>query len=177
MEVKALVILVLVIHLSSGKEDGGGQSPEDSSLTTSSIVELVHTNFVSRSLTVLRNYVDATLGTEALPIGVAVVSYLVVKTVGVLGLFSMIATLVVHINKASYKILEKVFTKVVGTLLSDAILGREAKSIDFQSSPTTTASSFLRPNLDGGRQPDWLKDDQKLADLMTIVEWGIGSEK
>ena len=94
-----MVILVLVIHLSSGKEDGGGQSPEDSSLTTSSIVELVHTNFVSRSLTVLRNYVDATLGTEALPIGVAVVSYLVVKTVGVLGLFSMIATLVVHINK------------------------------------------------------------------------------
>ena len=51
----------------------------------------------------------------------------------------------------SYKILETAITKVVGSLLSDALLGRNGKSIE-----DLNASLYLN-------------DDEKVADVMTMV--------
>ena len=63
------------------------------------------------------------------------------------------------LSRTAYTILESVLTKVAGTVLSDAILGHR--------------------NL-GRRDIGWgmekildLEDDQKLADIMSIIEWGI----
>ena len=63
------------------------------------------------------------------------------------------------ISRTAYTILESVLTKVAGTVLSDAILGHR---------------NFGKRDISWGMEKILdLEDDQKLADIMSIIEWGI----
>ena len=62
-------------------------------------LKLVQTNFVGRTFAVMRSYIDGLFGEEAVPILIAGVTYLVIKTTGVMGLFSFVTTIVTTVNR------------------------------------------------------------------------------
>ena len=66
---------------------------------TKAALQLVQTNFVSRTFSVVRSYIDNLLGEEAVPILLAGLTYVIIKTTGVLGLFNLVATTVTAFNK------------------------------------------------------------------------------
>ena len=86
--IRFLLLLSLVVGTISAEKD-----------KATATLDLIQTNFAQRSLSIISGYFDSVLGKEALPILISIVTYLVLRTTGVVGFFTLIASFMTQLNK------------------------------------------------------------------------------